>query len=45
MYNSNWVYEWNKGPTKAWEEAKFIKSLNKIDYTYGRGMSWGKYII
>ena len=45
MYNSNWVYEWNKGPTKAWEEANFIKSLNKIDYTYGRGMSWGKYII
>ena len=46
MYNRQWVHEWNKGPTKAWVEGiqkGIIIELNRIDYSPGRGMSWGKY--
>jgi predicted O-methyltransferase YrrM len=38
---------WTIGPTKTWtehlENGK-ITEINRIDYTQGRGMSWGRFI-
>lgn len=39
---------WNIGPTKSWSEnvqQNKIIEINKKEYTYGRGMAWGKYVI
>ena len=36
----------NEGPNKAWKQAidyKLIKELGHIDYSSGRGNSWGKF--
>ena len=38
---------WNKGPTKAWNDAKknnIIKQIGSIDFSHGRGLSWGNYV-
>jgi predicted O-methyltransferase YrrM len=38
---------WNIGPTKSWSEnvqQNKIIEINKKEYTYGRGMAWGKYV-
>ena len=38
---------WNKGHTKAWNDAKknnIIKQIGSIDFSNGRGLSWGNYI-
>lgn len=42
-----WVLKWNKGPNKAWNNAKknnIIKELGSKDYSEGRGQSWGNYL-
>lgn len=39
---------WTHGPSKAWKELvanNKIIELNTIDYQYGKGMSWGKYVL
>jgi len=39
---------YNIGPMKAWSEAKsknIVHELGSEEYEYGRGQSWGKYII
>jgi hypothetical protein len=44
MYNDSWIEPWNHGPNQAWKDSiTFIKHLHGVDYTSGRGMSWGKY--
>jgi|ETNvirenome_6_85_1030632.scaffolds.fasta_scaffold03425_2 predicted O-methyltransferase YrrM len=43
-----WKASWNLGPTSAWIAAIENKSIIEIgweDYSPGRGMSWGKYLI
>ena len=45
-YNTNWIREWNIGPSHAWKEAKdwnIIKQIGSIDFSMGRGQSWGYY--
>ena len=48
MFNQNWVRCWNIGPTKAWveflENNKIIE-LNRSDYSDGKGMCYGKYVM
>lgn len=39
--------EWTIGPTRVWEEyteTGMILPQKARNYTYGRGMSWGKYV-
>ena len=46
IINDNWLRNWNLGPNRAWKEAKewnIIKELGSIDYSPGRGQSWGYY--
>lgn len=47
MFTKQWEQCWNIGPTRTWTEhlqqSKIIE-LKRIDYSDGRGMSWGKYI-
>lgn len=41
-----WTLEYNVGPTKAWLEAmerQELEDLGFVDYSEGRGMSWGRY--
>jgi predicted O-methyltransferase YrrM len=41
-----WTRHFNVGPTKAWVEAierQDVENLGYVDYTKGRGMSWGRY--
>lgn len=48
MYNNRWIASWNTGPTQAWNEHilnKNIKEICRKNYSHGRGMSWGKYVI
>lgn len=48
MYTEDWSSDWNIGPTIVWLELlndKKIIELNRIDYSSGRGMSWGYYNI
>jgi predicted O-methyltransferase YrrM len=45
-FNRSWLANWNIGPNKAWTEAKnsgLVKEIATVDYTNGRGMSWGVY--
>jgi predicted O-methyltransferase YrrM len=46
IFTKHWVQDWNIGPTRTWiehlEQNKIVE-LNRKDYCYGRGMSWGKY--
>jgi predicted O-methyltransferase YrrM len=44
--NNGWVQHWNVGPNRAWNEAKewgVIKELGTLDFSPGRGQSWGIY--
>ena len=48
IFNSNWVAEWTIGPTHAWTEhleQNKVFELGRIQYNYGKGMCWGKYIM
>ena len=48
MFTPEWVQGWTIGPSKTWTEhlqQNKIIELNRKDYCYGRGMSWGKYNI
>ena len=46
IFTKHWIQDWNIGPTRTWiehlEQNKIVE-LNRKDYCYGRGMSWGKY--
>jgi predicted O-methyltransferase YrrM len=48
MFNQKWVRCWNIGPTKAWvdflENNKIIE-LNRSEYSDGKGMCYGKYVM
>tara|TARA_B100000963_G_scaffold353777_1_gene369076 strand:- start:220 stop:816 length:597 start_codon:yes stop_codon:yes gene_type:complete len=44
--NENLIKHWNKGPNRAWKEAKNLNIINEIgsiDFSPGRGQSWGYY--
>mgnify|MGYP005649332223 CR=1 FL=1 len=44
--NKDWVHHWNIGPNRAWNEANewgVIKELGTLDFSPGRGQSWGIY--
>ena len=44
--NEAWIHHWNRGPNRAWKEAKdsnMIKEIDSIDFGRGRGQSWGYY--
>jgi len=48
MFTSGWEAGYTIGPTRAWKEhleQNKIIELNRKDYSRGRGMSWGKYIL
>ena len=48
MFTPEWVQGWTIGPSTTWTEhlqQNKIVELNRKDYCYGRGMSWGKYNI
>lgn len=48
IFTSGWEEKWTIGPTKTWIEhlqQNKIVELARRDYCYGRGMSWGKYIL
>jgi len=45
---SNEYQSYTVGPTQAWTEYvqnKTIQEIDKKEYAYARGMSWGKYIL
>ena len=48
IFTKGWEETYTIGPTKTWtehlEQNKIIE-LNRIDYCYGRGMSWGRYVL
>ena len=44
--NENWIAIYNIGPNRAWKEAKnsnIINEISSIDFSPGRGQSWGYY--
>ena len=48
IYTQGWERFWTIGPTKTWIEHLnngTVKEINRRDYQYGRGMSWGKYTL
>lgn len=48
MFTNGWEQGWTIGPTRTWTEhlqQNKIVELNRKDYCYGRGMTWGKYLI
>jgi predicted O-methyltransferase YrrM len=47
IYTNGWEREWTHGPTKTWLEHLnngTIIEMNRVDYSPGRGMTWGKYV-
>lgn len=48
VYTPGWSQEYTIGPTRIWieysEQNKIIELCRK-DYLFGRGMSWGKYVM
>jgi hypothetical protein len=43
-----WKQFWTIGPTQAWNQAiatNKIVEIQKKEYSTGRGMVWGKYIL
>jgi hypothetical protein len=48
MFTKAWEQAWTIGPTRTWrehlQENKIIE-LNRKEYSRGKGMSWGKYIL
>ena len=48
MFTKGWEKHWTIGPTRTWVEhlqQNKIVELGRKDYSDGRGMSWGKYIL
>jgi predicted O-methyltransferase YrrM len=48
MFTPGWEQAHTIGPTRTWTEhlqQNKIIELNRKDYCFGRGMSWGKYIL
>ena len=48
IYNKEWEKDYTIGPTKSWNEGiqnNIITNIENIDFSNGRGMSWGKYIL
>jgi predicted O-methyltransferase YrrM len=48
MFTYGWEKGYNIGPTRTWNEhlqKNKVVELNRKDYSPGRGMSWGKYIL
>jgi predicted O-methyltransferase YrrM len=48
IFTPGWEQEWTHGPTRNWIEyiqQNKIVELNRKDYSNGRGMSWGKYVM
>jgi predicted O-methyltransferase YrrM len=48
IFTQGWEQGYTIGPTRSWIEhlqQNKIVELNRKDYCYGRGMSWGKYIL
>ena len=48
LFTIGWECEWTIGPTRTWSEhlqQNKIIELHRIDYSHGRGMSWGKYVM
>ena len=47
VYNTDLQHFYNIGPTTAWKELieqGFIEEIKIVEYSIGRGMSWGRYI-
>lgn len=48
MYTQGWEQPYTIGPTQTWlehlQENKIVELCRK-DYSYGKGMSWGKYVL
>lgn len=47
MFTPEWEGPWTIGPTRTWIEylhENKIVEVNRKDYFWGRGMSWGKYV-
>ena len=47
-FTPGWERIWTIGPTQTWTEhlqQNRIIEINRSDYSQGRGMSWGKYIL
>ena len=43
----NLMNVWNVGPTKAWnktKESNIIKQIGSLDFSHGKGLSWGNYL-
>jgi predicted O-methyltransferase YrrM len=48
IFTKGWEHPYTIGPTRTWTEhvqQHKITELNSKDYSPGRGMSWGKYIL
>ena len=48
IFTKGWEKDYTIGPTRTWTEhlqQNKIIELNRKDYCYGRGMSWGKYLL
>jgi len=48
IYTPGWEKKYTLGPTKAWTEyveKQIISEIKRVEYSEGRGMSWGKYIL
>lgn len=48
VHRRDWIQGWNTGPNRAWQEEKDYGNViedGHNDYTQGRGMSWGRYIL
>jgi len=47
VYRKDWEAFYTVGPTKTWVEHVNdgrIAEINRVNYRFGRGMSWGKYV-
>jgi predicted O-methyltransferase YrrM len=48
IFTIDWIHGWNIGPTNTWiehlQQNKVIE-LNRKEYSPGRGMCWGKYVV
>ena len=48
IFTKYWEQPWTTGPTRVWSEylqQGKVTEINRKDYSKGRGMSWGKYVL
>ena len=48
IVNTQWIVPCRSGPAKAWQTMLYNGKINYIigkEYSSGRGMVWGKYIV